>query len=166
VKQTLIEDGPHGELLKMMVGIDMVHVPYRVSTAALTDMIGGQVQVMFAPLSSSIEHIRAGKLRALAVTTARRSEALPDLSAVDEFVPGYEASNWFGICAPRNTPAAVVDQLNRAINAGLAEAETRTWLANQGSTVLSGSPADFGKLLASETEKWAKVIKFAGIRSE
>lgn len=155
-----------GELFKMMAGIEMVHVPYRVSTAALTDMIGGQVQVMFAPLSSSIEHIRSGKLRALSVTTATRLEALPDVPTVGEFVQGYEASNWFGICAPKGTPAAVVDQLNKVINAGLAETATRTRLANQGSTMLPGSPADFGNLLASETEKWAKVIKFAGIKPE
>jgi tripartite-type tricarboxylate transporter receptor subunit TctC len=155
-----------GELFKMMAGIDMVHVPYRVSPAALTDMIGGQVQVMFAPLSPAIPHIRAGTLRALAVTTATRSEALPDVPTVGELVHGYEASNWFGICAPKNTPAAVIDHLNMVINAGLAEAETRTRLANDGSTVLSGSPADFGHLLANETEKWAKVIKFAGIKPE
>jgi tripartite-type tricarboxylate transporter receptor subunit TctC len=155
-----------GELFKMMAGIEMVHVPYRGSAPALVDMIGGQVQVMFDPLSSSVEHIRASKLRPLAVTTAKRSAALPEVPTVSEFVQGYEASNWFGICAPKNTPAAIIDQLNVAINAGLAETETRTQLTNQGGTILSGSPADFGNLLASETEKWARVIKFAGIKPE
>jgi tripartite-type tricarboxylate transporter receptor subunit TctC len=155
-----------GELFKMMAGIDMVHVPYRGSVPALTDMVSGQVQVMFDPLSSSIQHIKAGKLRPLAVTTAMRSEALPDVPTVSEFVQGYETSNWFGICAPKNTPASVVEQLNRLINTALAEAETKARLAGHGAILLSGSPKDFGNLLASDTEKWAKVIKFAGIKPE
>jgi tripartite-type tricarboxylate transporter receptor subunit TctC len=153
-----------GELFKMMAGIDMVHVPYRGSVPALTDMVSGQVQVMFDPLSSSIQHIKAGKLRPLAVTTAIRSEALPDIPTVSEFVQSYETSNWFGICAPKNTPAPVIEQLNRLINAALAEAETKARLTGHGAILLSGSPKDFGNLLASDTEKWAKVIKFAGIK--
>lgn len=155
-----------GELFKMMANIDLVHVPYRGSAPALVDMIGGQVQVMFDPLSSSIEYLRSGKLRPLAVTTALRSDALPDVPTVSETLQGYEASNWFGICAPRNAPKAIVDQLNGAINASLAEPGTRKQLADQGGTILSGSPADFGSLLAGETEKWARVVKFAGLKPE
>lgn len=155
-----------GELFKMMANIDLVHVPYRGSAPALVDMIGGQVQVMFDPLSSSIEYLRSGKLRPLAVTTALRSEALPNVPTVSETLQGYEASNWFGICAPRNAPKAIVDQLNGAINASLAEPGTRKQLADQGGTILSGSPADFGSLLAGETEKWARVVKFAGLKPE
>ena len=150
----------------MMAGVDLVHVPYRGAAPALTDLIGGQVQVYFGPMPSSIEHIRAGKLRALAVTTAARSETMPDLPTVGEFVPGYEASTWFGIGAPRNTPAEIVDRLNKEINAGLADPKIKARLADLGGTVLPGSPADFGKLIADETEKWAKVIKFAGIKPE
>ena len=157
---------PHmaGELFKMMAGVDMVHVPYRGGAPALTDLLGGQVQVMFDAMPSSIEHIRAGKLRALAVTTATRSEALPDIPTVGEFVPGYEASAWFGVGAPKNTPAEIIDKLNKEINAGLADPKIKARLADFGGTVLAGSPADFGKLIADETEKWAKVIKFAGIK--
>ena len=155
---------PHvaGELFKMMTGIDMVHVPYRGAAPALTDLLGGQVQVMFGSVPASIEHIRAGKLRALAVTTATRSEALPDIPTVGDFVPGYEASAWYGIGAPRNTPAEIVDKLNKEINAGLADPKIKARLADLGGTVLAGSPADFGKLIADETEKWGKVVKFAG----
>ena len=155
-----------GELFKMMAGVDMVNVPYRSTGPALTDIIGGQVQVMFAPLSPAIQHIKAGTLRALAVTTAARSDVFPDVPAVSEFVQGYEASSWYGICAPRGTPADIIERLNSQMNAGLAEPGTKARLANQGGTMLLGSPADFGNLLASETEKWAKVIKFAGIKAE
>ena len=163
-----IGTAPHvsGELFKMMTGVDMVHVPYRGGAPALTDLLGGQVQVMFATMPASIEYIRAGKLRALAVTTATRSEALPDIPTVGEFVPGYEASAWYGIGAPKNTPAEIIDKLNKEINAGLADPKMKARLADLGGTVLAGSPADFGKLIADETEKWAKVIKFAGIKPE
>ena len=140
--------------------------PIAAAAPALTDLLGGQVQVMFATMPSSIEHIRAGKLRALAVTTATRSEALPDVPTVGEFVPGYEASAWFGIGAPRNTPAEIIDKLNKEINAGLADPKMKARLADLGGTVLPGSPADFGKLIAEETEKWAKVIRAANIKAE
>jgi tripartite-type tricarboxylate transporter receptor subunit TctC len=143
----------------------MVHVPYRGAAPALTDLIGGQVQVLFSAVTSSIETIKAGKVRALAVTTATRSEALPDLPTVAEFVPSYEASNWWGIGAPKSTPAEIVDKLNRDINAALADPRMKARLAELGGTMLSGSPADFGKLIADETEKWAKVVKFAGIKA-
>jgi tripartite-type tricarboxylate transporter receptor subunit TctC len=152
-----------GELFKMMAGIDMVHVPYKGAAAALTDLLGGRVQVMFDPLPSSIEYIKAGRLRALAVTTAMRSEALPDIPTVGEFVPGYEASTWFGLGAPKNTPADIVDRLNKEVNAGLADPKLKARLADLGGTALVDSPADFGKLIAEDIEKWAKVIKFAGI---
>jgi tripartite-type tricarboxylate transporter receptor subunit TctC len=155
-----------GELFKMMAGVDMVHVPYRGGGPALTDLLGGQVQVMFPTTVSSIEYVRAGSLRALAVTTATRSEALPGLSTVGEFVPGYEASAVFGLGAPRNTPTEIVDKLNREINAALADPKLEARLADLGGTVLALSPADFGKLLADETEKWGKVVKFAGIKAE
>ena len=155
-----------GELFKMMTGVDMVHVPYRGAAPALTDLLGGQVQVYFATTVASIEYIRAGKLRALAVTTATRSEALPDIPTVGEFVPGYEASGWYGIGAPKNTPAEIIDKLNKEINAGLADPKMKARLADLGGTVLAGSPADFGKLIAEETEKWGKVVKFAGIKAE
>ena len=153
-----------GELFNMMTGTAMVHVPYRGSTPALTDLVGGQVQVMFDTLPSSIELIKAGKLRALAVTTATRSEALPGTPSLAEFVPGYEASALSGIAAPRNTPVDIIDKLNQAISAALADPKNKARLAEQGGTVLSGSPADFGKLIAEETEKWGKVVKFAGIK--
>ena len=149
----------------MMTGVDMVHVPYRGAAPALTDLLGGQVQVMFDTMPSSIEYIRAGKLRALAVTTATRSEALPDIPTVGDFVPGYEASAWYGIGAPKNTPAEIIDKLNKEINAGLADPKMKARLADLGGTVLAGSPADFGKLIADETEKWGKVVKFAAASS-
>jgi tripartite-type tricarboxylate transporter receptor subunit TctC len=145
-----------------MAGVDMLHVPYRGSAPALTDLIAGHVQVMFDAVSSSIAYIRAGQVRALAVTTATRLEALPDLPTVGDFVPGYEASAWFGVSAPRKTPAEIVDRLNREINAALADPAMRAHLADLGGTPLPGSPADFGNLIVAETEKWAKVVKFSG----
>jgi len=159
---------PHmaGELFKMMTGLDMVHVPYRGSAPALTDLIGGQVQVMFDPTTSSIEHIRAGKLRPLAVTTATRAAVLPDVPILGEWVPGYEASAWFGVGVPRGTPAEIVDKLNQEINAAFADPKMKARLADLGGMVLAGPPAEFGKLIAEETEKWAKVIKFSGAKLE
>jgi tripartite-type tricarboxylate transporter receptor subunit TctC len=159
---------PHvtGELFKMMAGVDMVHVPYRSAAAALTDLITGQVQVYFATTASSIEHIRAGRLRALAVTSTTRSEFLPDVPSVSDFLPGFEASFWGGVGAPRNTPAEIVSKLNQEINAGLADAKLTARLADLGGTVISGSPADFAKLIADETEKWGKVVKFAGLKPD
>jgi tripartite-type tricarboxylate transporter receptor subunit TctC len=155
-----------GELFKMMAHVDMVHVPYRGGAPAITDLLGGQVQVLFDPVNSSTEYIRAGKLRALAVTTAARSEAFPDVPTVADFVPGYEASAFFGVGAPKNTPANIIEKLNKEINAALADPTLKTRLADLGGAVLAGSPADFGKLVAEETEKWGKVIKFAGIKPE
>jgi tripartite-type tricarboxylate transporter receptor subunit TctC len=155
-----------GELFKMMTGIDMFHVPYRGSAPALTDLISGQVQVMFDLTASSIGYIRAGQLRALAVTTVKRSEALPELPTVGDFVPGYEASAVGGFGAPKGTPVEIIQKLNVEINAGLADPDVRSRYAALGSVPNLGSPADFGKLIADETEKWAKVIKFAGIKSE
>jgi tripartite-type tricarboxylate transporter receptor subunit TctC len=159
---------PHvaGELFKMMAGVNLIHVPYRSAGPALTDLLGGQVQVMFDNMASSIEHIRAGKLRPLAVTTTMRSETLPDVSTVSEFVPGYEVSNWFGVGAPKATPAEILDRLNKEINASLADPKLRARLADLGGTPLVGSPADFGKLIAAETEKWAKVIRAANIKPD
>jgi tripartite-type tricarboxylate transporter receptor subunit TctC len=161
-----IGSGNHifGELFKMMTGVNLVHVPYRGAGPALVDLLGGQVQVMFASMSSSIEYVRAGKLRALAVTTATHSPVLPNIPTVAEFVPGYESSFWTGIGAPKNTPAEIVDKLNKEINAALADPKTKARLAAWGATALPGSPADFGKLIAEETEKWGKVVKFAGIK--
>ena len=153
-----------GELFKMMTGVNMVHVPYRGSGPALTDLLGGQVQVSFPSMASSIEYVRAGKLRAMAVATATRSEALPDVPTVGEFVPGYEASGWYGIGAPRATPVDIVDKLNKEVNAALDDPKMKARLADLGGVPLPGSPAEFGKLIADETEKWAKVIKFAGIK--
>jgi tripartite-type tricarboxylate transporter receptor subunit TctC len=144
----------------------MVHVPYRGSPPALTDLIAGQVQVMFSPLSSSIEYVRGGKLRALAVTTSARSEALPDLPTVGDFVPGYEASGWFGVGAPRKTPVEIVDRLNKEINAGLAAPNLKARFADLGSSVVVGSPSDFGRQIAEQTEKWGKVIRAAGIKAD
>jgi tripartite-type tricarboxylate transporter receptor subunit TctC len=160
--------GPHlsGELFKMMTGTDLLHVPYRGGSPALTDLIGGQVQLMFATIASSIEYVRAGRLRALAVTSANRSLALPDIPTVADFVPGYEVSDWFGIAAPMNIPADIVEKLNKAINAALVDPKTRARLDDLGGMILGGSPADFGKLISEETEKWAKVVKFAGIKAE
>jgi tripartite-type tricarboxylate transporter receptor subunit TctC len=155
-----------GELFKMMAGVNMVHVPYRGGGSALTDLLGGQVQVMFPSTVSSIEYIRAGRLRALAVTTATRLEVLPDVPTVGEFVPGYEASAWVGIGVPKNTPTEIIDKLNKEINAGLADPKLKARLADLGGTPLVGLPADFGKLIADETEKWAKVIKSAGIKAD
>ena len=155
-----------GELFKMMAGIDMTHVPYRGGGQVMTDLIAGQVQVSFIGLIVAIEHIRSGKLRALAVAAATRSDVLPDIPTVSDFVPGYEASAFWGVGAPRNTPAEIIDKLNKEINAGLSDPKLRTRLAEGGGTLLAGSPADFGKVIGDETEKWAKVIKFAGIRSE
>jgi tripartite-type tricarboxylate transporter receptor subunit TctC len=155
-----------GELFKMMTGINIGHVPYRGGAPALTDLLAGQVQVYFSPMPAAIEYIRAGKLRALAVTTAARSEALPDIATVAEFVPGYEASTLQGIGAPKGTPAEIVEKLNREINAGLADPRMKARLAELGGTVLPGSPADFGKLIAEETEKWGKVIRAANIKAE
>ena len=159
---------PHiaGELFKMMTGIDILHVPYRGGAPALTDLLGGEVHVMFDSIAPSIEHIRAGKLRALAVTTTTRSEALPDIPTVADFVPGYEASAFFGIGAPKSTSAEIVERLNKEINATLADPKMKPRLAEFGGTVLPGSPADFGKLIADETEKWAKVVKFSGARPD
>ena len=155
-----------GELFKMMTGVDMVHVPYRGVAPALTDLISGQVQVMFSASTSSIGHIKAGRLRALAVTTATRSEALSDIPTMGEFLPRYEASNWYGIGAPRNTPVEVIDKLNKEINDGLADPKIKARLADLGSDVLALSPADFGKLIAEETEKWSKVVKFSGAKAD
>jgi tripartite-type tricarboxylate transporter receptor subunit TctC len=154
-----------GELFKMMAGIDMVHVPYRGGAPAITDLIGGQVQVLFSVLAETIEHIKAGKLRPLAVTTATRLDVLPDIPTVGEFLPGYEASGWQGIGAPTNTRAEIVDILNREINAALSDAKIQERIASLGSTTLRGSPVDFGRLIAAETEKWATVIKSAGIKA-
>jgi tripartite-type tricarboxylate transporter receptor subunit TctC len=155
-----------GELFKMMTGVNLVHVPYRGLAPALTDLLGGQVQVMFASMSSSMESVRTGKLRALAVTTETRSEALPQIATVAEFVPGYEASGWFGIGAPKSTSSEVVRQLNKEINASLADPKMKARIADLGGDVLALSPADFGKLIPEETEKWAKVIRAANIKAE
>src|SRR5262245_44508783 len=155
-----------GEHFKMMTGIDLVHVPYRGGAPALTDLIGGQIQVAFIDMAASIEFIRAGKLRALAVTTAMRSEALPDVPTIGEFVPGFEASQWVGLHAPKNTPSEIIGKLNAEINAGLADPKLRARFADLGGTVLAGLPADFGKLIADDTEKWGKVSKFSGAKPE
>jgi tripartite-type tricarboxylate transporter receptor subunit TctC len=155
-----------GELFKMMAGVSLLHVPYRGTAPALTDTIGGQTQVHFAALAASLEHVRAGKLRALAVTTARRLTVLPDVPAVSEFLPGYEASPFNGIVAPRNTPTEIIDKLNKEINAGLADQQTARRIADLGSVPIPGSPADFAKLIADDVEKWEKVVKFANIKPE
>ena len=155
-----------GELFKMMAGVNLVHVPYRGSAPALTDMISGQVHVMFDILTSSIQHIRSNALRALAVTSERRSEALPDLPTVGDFLPGYEATAWYGIAAPKNTPSELVDTLNKEINAGLADPRIKARFADLASTVIPGSPADFGKLVEDEIEKWGKVVRFSGAKLE
>jgi tripartite-type tricarboxylate transporter receptor subunit TctC len=163
-----IGGSPHmsGERFKIMTGIDMVHVPYRGTGPALIDLLGGKVQVMFSGLLASIEYIRAGNLRALAVTTATRSEALPDVPTLGEFVPGYEASAWYGLGAPRNTPAEIIDRVNKEINAALADPKIKARIADLGATVLPGSPAEFGKLIAADTEKWGKVIRAANIKPD
>ena len=155
-----------GELFKMMTSVDMLHVPYRGGAPALVDLLGGQVQVMFPTMSSSIGYIRTGELRALALTAATRSDALPDIPTVGDFVPGYEASFWAGIGAPKNTPADIIEKLNKEINAGLANPGLKARLADLGGTVIPGSPSHFGKLIVDETEKWAKVVKFAGLKAE
>jgi tripartite-type tricarboxylate transporter receptor subunit TctC len=155
-----------GELFKMMAGIDLVHVPYRGGEPVMTDPLGGQVQVLFGSTSLTIEQIRAGKLRPLAVTTATRWEGLPDIPIVKDFVSGYEASAVFGLGAPRNTPVKIIDTLNNEINAALADPNMKARIADLGGTVLKGSPMDFGKLFADETEKWGKVVKFTGIKPE
>ena len=153
-----------GELFKMMAGIDMIHVPYRGTTAALTDLLGGQVQMMCDNISTSIDHIKAGKLRALAVTTTTRSEMLPELPTVGDFLPGFEQSALFGIGAPRNTPREIIDQLNREINAGLNDPKMKLRLIDLAGPALPGSPAEFGRLVANETERWGRVIKTLGIK--
>jgi tripartite-type tricarboxylate transporter receptor subunit TctC len=159
---------PHvtGELFKMMTGVNLVHVPYRGGAPALTDLLGGQVQVMFDPLANSVEHVKAGRVRSLAVTTATRSPALPDIPTVGEFVAGYEASFWGGLGVPRNTPGDVVEKLNKEIGAALANPTMQARLADFGGTSLAGSPAEFGKFMADETAKWEKVIRFAAINAE
>jgi tripartite-type tricarboxylate transporter receptor subunit TctC len=154
-----------GELFKIMTGVNMVHVPYRGAAPALTDLIGGQIQIMFENMPSSIEYIRTGKLRALAVTTASRSEALPDIPTVGDFVPGYEASTWFGVGAPKNTPAEIVDRLNKEINAGLADPKVRARFTDLGYTPFASTPSDFGKLIVEETEKWGRVVQAANIKA-
>jgi len=160
--------GPHvaGELFKVMTGTNMVHVPYRSVAAVMTDLLSGQVQLYFGTTASSLEYVKTGKLRALAVTVERRLDALPDIPTVGEFVPGYEASAWFGVGAPKNTPADIIDRLNKEINVGLADPNMKARLADLGGTVLPGSPADFGKLIADETEKWGEVIRAANIKPE
>ena len=162
-----IGSGSHvaGELFKMMAGVNMVHVPYRGVAPALTDLLGGQVQVMAASSAASIEYIRSSKLRALAVTGPTRTDVLPDIPSVGEFLPGYEASGWFGVGAPRNTPGEIIDRLNNEINAGLADPRIKARFADLGGTVLGGSAADFGKFVADETEKWSKVVQFAGAKA-
>ena len=153
-----------GELFNMMAGIKMTHIPYRGAGPAITDILGGQVQVMFAAMPSAFEHVKAGRLRALAVTTAARLPTLPDVPTVGEFLPGYEASSWYGIGAPRATPPEIIDTLNRTMNAGLADPRLKARLGELGGMMLSGTPAEFGKLMADETEKWAKVVKFSGAK--
>jgi tripartite-type tricarboxylate transporter receptor subunit TctC len=159
---------PHvaGELFKIMAGVDMIHVPYRGGAPALTDLIGGQVQMTFADITSSIEYIKAGKLRALAVSSMSRSDALPEVPPLADSLPGYEASGWFGIGVPRSTPIEIVKRLNKEVNAGLADPKIKARYADLGSTIFAGSPDDFGKHIAQETEKWAKVIRTANIKPE
>jgi len=153
-----------GELFKFMTGLNMVHVPYRGGAPAMTDLLGGQVQVYFGPIAESLEYVRTGKLRPLAVTTTVRLDVLPDIPAMAEFVPGYEASGWHGVGAPANTPRDIVETLNKEINAALADPKMKARLADLGGTVLAGSTAEFGKLIAEETEKWAKVVRFASLK--
>ncbi len=155
-----------GELFKMMAGVSMVDVSYQGESAAMPDLIGGQVQALFGVMPASLGYIRSGRLRALAVTTATRQEVLPDVPAMAEFLPGYEASGWYGVVAPKGTPPGIVEVLNRAINAGLADPATKARLSALGCGVFAGSPADFGKFIADETAKWAKVVKFANIKSD
>jgi tripartite-type tricarboxylate transporter receptor subunit TctC len=155
-----------GELFKMMAGVDLVHVPYRGLSPAMTDLLGGQVHVMFSGTTASIAYTRTGKLRALGVTTTERSDLLPDVPTVADVVPGYEASQWYGIGAPKNTPTEIIDRLNKEINASLGDPKIEARLADLGGTGLAGSSADFGKLIADETEKWRKVIRAANIKAE
>jgi tripartite-type tricarboxylate transporter receptor subunit TctC len=155
-----------GELFKLMAGVDMLHVPYRGGALALNDLIGGQLQVMFDTMPESIGFIRAGTLRPLAVTTAERSPVLPELPTVADFLPGYEASAWYGIGVPRQTPAEIVDTLNREINAGLADARIKARLIDLGGTVSGGAPAEFGRFMAEDVAKWAKVVRFSGVKAE
>ena len=155
-----------GELFKMMAGVDMVHVPYRGEALALPDLISGQVQVLFGVMPASLGYIRAGKLRALAVTTAKRQEPLPDVPTVGEFLPGFEARGWYGIVVPKATPTDIVEKLNKEINAALADPNMKKRLTDLGAAVFAGSPADFGKFIADEIEKWGKVVRFAGIKAE
>jgi tripartite-type tricarboxylate transporter receptor subunit TctC len=159
---------PHvaGELFKIMTGVNMLHVPYRGDAPAFTDLLGGQVQVYFPTTISSIEHIKTGKLRGLAVTTAMRAEALPDIPTMGDFIPDYEASNWYGVGAPKNTPTDIIGKLNNEVNAALADATMKARLGDLGGAVLAGSPADFGRLIAAETEKWGKVIRAANVKPE
>jgi tripartite-type tricarboxylate transporter receptor subunit TctC len=163
-----IGSGPHlaGEMFRMMTGVDMVHVPYRGQGPALTDLLGGQVQLYFAGIPSSIGYVRSGTLRALAVTTAMRSEILPDVPTMSDFLPGYEASYWAGVCTPRNTPLEIIEILNREINAAPADRAMQAKLADLGAAPFPGSPADFGRHIAAETEKWRKVIRTANIKTE
>ncbi len=162
-----VGSGPHlfGELFKMMTGVDMVHVPYKGSAPAVIDLVAGPVQAMFDLMPSSIQQIKAGKLRALAVTTATRSDALPDVPVLSDFVPGYEASSWQGVGVPAKTPPDIIDRLNKEINAALADPAIKARLNAMGGTTLPGTPAEFGKLIADETEKWGKVVKFSGARA-
>jgi tripartite-type tricarboxylate transporter receptor subunit TctC len=155
-----------GELFKMMTGVNLVHVPYRGNGPALTDILGGQVQVLFPSAPSAIEYVRVSTLRGLAVTAAKRSPAFPDIPTLDETVPGYEAVQWYGIVAPRNTPAQIVDRLNAEINAGLADPRMRARLADLGGVPMAGTPGEFGKFIAEETEKWGKVVRSSGAKPE
>ncbi len=155
-----------GELFKMVTGVDMLHVPYRGAGPMLTDLLGGQVQVGFDPMPSSIGYVKAGQLRPLAVTTATRSEALPELPTVGDFVPGYEASTWYGVGAPKNTPAEIIERLNKEVNVGLADPKLKARLTDLGGMMLTGSAAEFGAFIVEETEKWAKVVKFSGAKAE
>jgi tripartite-type tricarboxylate transporter receptor subunit TctC len=154
------------ELFKMMGGVNLLHVAYRGEPMALTDLISGQVQVMFGVLPSTLSYIRSGQLRALAVTTTERQEVLPDVPAIDEFLPGYEASGWYGIAAPKDTPPEIVERLNKQVNAGLNDPKTKQRLADLGCLIVGGSPADFGRFTVGEIAKWAKVIRAAGIKAE
>jgi tripartite-type tricarboxylate transporter receptor subunit TctC len=154
------------ELFKMMTGVNLVHVPYKGGAPAIADLVSGHLQVIFAPTAEAMPHIQAGKIRPLAVTTATRLDVLPDVPTVGDFVPGYEASGFGGVGVPRNTPAAIIDLLNKELNAGLADAKIKGRFVELGGTVAGGSPAEFGKIISEATEKWAKVIKFAGIKAE
>ena len=159
---------PHlaGELFSFMTGIKLVHLPYRGQGPALSDLLGGQVQIMFATTPGTTDYVRTGRLRGLAVTTASRAEVLPELPPIGDFVPGYEASQWYGVGAPRNTPAELVDKLNKEINAAFTDAKMKARFAEIGGEPLPGSPSDFGKFIAAETEKWEKVVKFAGLKPD